>query len=78
MPVYCQHLGLPIRGNLRIQLNMEIQPYTSMESFANVPNLMLPILWAEEVRWKVLIINANEIALTDVFFSCLAVRNGDG
>lgn len=36
--IFSQHLGLPIRGRLSLQINMEVEPYSSMDSFANLPN----------------------------------------
>ncbi|CAG7821916.1 unnamed protein product, partial [Allacma fusca] len=42
------HIGLPIKATLRIQINVELEPYESMPSFASVPHVMFPLLWLEE------------------------------
>jgi hypothetical protein len=41
--------GVSIEVRQRIQFNIQVQPWPAMTTFQNAPNVMMPILWAEEV-----------------------------
>src|SRR5437016_2661935 len=43
-----QNTGLVIGATFRLQLNADLQTYHDMPSFANVPNVMFPLIWVEQ------------------------------
>ena len=50
-PPYLQTSGAVLHVDKRIQINVQLEPIETLDVFKNVPNMLFPILWINEVSF---------------------------
>ncbi|ODM99400.1 Sensory neuron membrane protein 1, partial [Orchesella cincta] len=77
-------IGLAIRADMKLQVNIELQSFGSMATFINVPNLMFPVFWMEEtaelteelakpLKWLTIGLLIADSVIQLIVIGCLAI-----